>query len=751
MTVAHPSDEALRALLAADAGEELEIEAHLENCAECRARLERLAGAVEFERDFAPHDSSPDVAALGMLQPSTEAGSLGRLDRFEVLQWIATAGTAVVWRARDTRDGSEVALKVLQPLLAAQRDYRSRFLREAAAVMRIRHESVLPVTEVVENAEPPFLVMPFLRGGSLQARLDAGQEKPLPLEQMVRIGKAVAEALGAAHELGIVHRDVKPSNILLTLEGERISAACLADFGLARAMDSMTMLTRSGSFLGTPQYMSPEQAAGAKDLDERSDLFSLGAVLYTMAAGRAPFAGDSFAELARIVQEHAPERCGALNPALPAWLENLIMRLLSKRPSDRPASAAEVLRVIEASDDLGRANTNHLVGASARLRMLVKRIALGAAAALLFSAVVLYATETTGRTSLVNAIMGAKSGRYLYIVGKWGTFDSLSDAISAADPHDVIEVRTDTPASGSGGLRMPPGKPLTLRAARGFRPTLFIPTAGWPAVGVVESALTMEGFVVAHTYRGLRAGRLLLAKGVPLKFVRCRFLRQPRPPQEMNTTGHALIALQDSPGLEMVNCEFYAPGSPLIGIVANNAGIETRITLKDSILWGAPVWCDDKAPAKLRIEVERCELVTNITFHFKQAMPAESLAILMKNSMVQSFGNVLQIPWPREQLSKTLSWQGEGNLYLVQGHLMLAQDGGAKTLDGWLTFNPGSVVETGSLYSDRIATRFQPKVFAEVSAGGTPLRVTIPPDHFPTGTRLPAVGPPAQGVGPFAD
>lgn len=750
MSDAHPADEALRALLAADAGEAPEIEAHLEKCATCRARLEELAGAEEFARDFAPHDASPGVAELAMLQPSAEAGPLGRLDRFEVLQWIATAGTAVVWRARDSRDGSEVALKVLQPLLAAQREYRARFFREAAAVMRIEHPCVLPVLEVVEENEPPFLVMPYLGGGSLQARMDARLGTPLPLEEIVFVGKAVAAALGAAHELGIVHRDVKPSNILLTLDGDRITAARLGDFGLARAVDSMTLLTRSGSFLGTPQYMSPEQAAGAKDLDARSDLFSLGAVLYTMATGRAPFAGGSFAELAQVVQEQAPERCAALNPALPAWLENLILRLLAKRPADRPASAAGVRRVIEAGDDLGRSPTKHLVGARARFRMALKRVALGTAAILLVSAAILYATETTGRTSLVNAFLGAKSGRYLYIVGKWGTFDSLSAAISAAEPHDVIEVRTNTPATGT-GLRLPPGKPITLRAARGFRPTLFIPSAGWPAVGVVESALTMEGFVIAHTYKGLRAGRLLLARGVPLKFVRCRFIRQARPPQEMNTTGHALVALQDSPGLEMVDCEMYAPGSPLIGLVANSAGIETRIVLKNSILWGAPVWCDDKPPAKLRIEAERCELVTTTAFHFKQAAPAESLAIQIRNSIVQCFGSVLQIPWSRAHLAQTLSWQGEGNIYLVQGHLMLAQDGGAKTLDGWREFADGRITETGSIFSDRIAARYQPKVFAEVTGGGGPLRVTILADHFAAGTQLPAAGAPARGAGPFVE
>jgi hypothetical protein len=640
---------------------------------------------------------------------------------------------------------------VLQPWLAAQREYRARFFREAAAVMRIQHPNVLLVLEVDEEHEPPFLVMPFVRGGSLQARLEAAGGRPLPVDEVIFVGKEVAGALDAAHRTGIIHRDIKPSNILLEVEGGTIREARLADFGLARAVDSMTLLTRSGSFLGTPQFMSPEQAAGAKDLDARSDLFSLGAVLYTMAAGRVPFEGASFAELSELVRETAPVRCGQINTALPGWLENLIMRLLAKRPDERPASAAEVLRVFETSIDVGRADTKHLVGRRARFRLLLKKAAVFALAALLVLAAVLYWTETSGRTSLVNAFMGAKSGRYLYIVGKWGTFDSLSATIAAAEPHDIIEVRTETPSPGSSGLRLPPGKPLTLRAARGFRPTLFIPSAGWPAVGVVESALTMEGFVVAHTYKGLRAGRLLLARGASLKFVRCRFLRQPRPPEQMNTTGHALVALQDSPGIEMIDCEFYAPGSPLIGIVANNPEVETKIVLQNSILWGAPVWCDEKAPKRLSIEVDRCELVTNLTFHFKQAMPDEGLSVKINNSIVQSFGNILQVPRPLTHLHKTISWQGSGNIYLVQGNLALAQDGGVKSLDDWHGFRPDLITESGSLFSGRIATRYQPKVFAEVTGGGPPLRVTIPSDHFPAGTTLPEAGPPARGAGPFVD
>jgi hypothetical protein len=289
---------------------------------------------------------------------------------------------------------------------------------------------------------------------------------------VILVGKAVAGALDAAHRAGIIHRDIKPSNILLEVEGATIREARLADFGLARAVDSMTLLTRSGSFLGTPQFMSPEQAAGAKDLDERSDIFSFGAVLYTMAAGRVPFAGDSFAELSELVRETAPARCGEMNAALPGWLENLIMRLLAKRPDERPKSAAEVLRVMEAAADVGRADTKHLVGRRARFRLLLKKAAVFALAALFILAAVLYWTETSGRTSLVNAILGAKSGRYLYIIGRWGTFDSISDAVAAAKAGDIIEVRTDTPATGV-GLRVPPGKPLTLRAA-------FVPRCSFP-------------------------------------------------------------------------------------------------------------------------------------------------------------------------------------------------------------------------------------------------------------------------------
>lgn len=751
MSEEHPSDVVLLAILSDDAADVSAVESHLDGCELCRKRVEQLAGLADFDQNFAPHQERPDLAAQAMLLPCAATDALGCLDRFEVLEWIATEGSAVVWRARDPITGEVVALKVLQPLLAAQREHRQRFLRESAAMMRIQHANVLPILDIIEGSEPPFFVMPFMHGGSLQMRIDSAQGRALPVGDIVQVGRELSGALDAAHNLGIIHRDIKPSNVLISNLDEGGIQFKLADFGLARAMDAQALLTRSGSFLGTPEFMSPEQAAGLKELDARSDLFSLGALLYAVATGKAPFCGDSFLQLSEQVREMAPVRCDELNPELPPWLANLIMRLLSKRPQDRPQSAAEVVKLIECSVDIGRAKTKNLIGKRARLFLHWQRAAWIFLSVCLTLGCVLLATETSGRTSYVNAIMGAKSGRYLYIVGKLGTYDSLSAVILAAMPGDIIEVRTNTPAAGSESLRIPPGKPLTLRAAKGFRPALYLPSQGWPAIGVVESPFTMEGFVISHTYKGLHSGRLLLAKGSPLKFVRCRFLRQPRPPEEMKTTGHALVALQDSPGIELIDCEFYAPGSPLIGVVATKPGIETTVQLQNSILWGTPVWCDDRPPDRLSIHVERCELVTNLTVQLKEAVPAERLFLRFHNNLIQSFGNVLQVPVSRAELQKIISWDSRGNLFFVQRNMALTQDGGFRTLNDLVTSQPQSVSDSGSSFTHRIATRFIPRVFAKVVEGGDPLRVEVPPGLFRDGETLPRVGPDKSGVGPFAD
>jgi serine/threonine protein kinase len=212
---------------------------------------------------------------------------------------------------------------------------RERFAREGRAAAAVVHEHVVSIYNVETSGETPFLVMQYVPGRSLQARVDA--EGPLAVEEILRIGMQAASGLAAAHAQGLVHRDVKPSNILLE---ETVERAVLTDFGLARAIDDAS-LTRTGVLAGTPHYMSPEQATGAA-IDHRSDLFSLGAVLYFMATGHPPFRADgALAVLHRICREpHRP--VWQTNKEIPDELSDLIDELLEKKPSRRPVAAAVV-------------------------------------------------------------------------------------------------------------------------------------------------------------------------------------------------------------------------------------------------------------------------------------------------------------------------------------------------------------------------------------------------------------------------
>ena len=192
---------------------------------------------------------------------------------------------------------------------------------------------------VAEAAGLPYLVMPYVRGPSLQRRLD--REGPLALVEILRIGMQAASGLAAAHAQGLVHRDVKPANILLADGVERVK---LTDFGLARAADDAS-LTKTGIIAGTPQYMSPEQARG-ESVDQRSDLFSLGSVLYAMCTGRAPFRAETSYGVLRRITDEEPRPIREINPEIPEWLCGIIARLMSKQPttvSSRPAKSPSLL------------------------------------------------------------------------------------------------------------------------------------------------------------------------------------------------------------------------------------------------------------------------------------------------------------------------------------------------------------------------------------------------------------------------
>jgi serine/threonine protein kinase len=256
---------------------------------------------------------------------------------FRLLEVIGSGATGIVFRAEDVQLRRMVALKVLRPAIAANVESRRRFLREARAVAAFDHDNILTVHQVGEDRGIPWLAMKMLRGRSLKDRLGAAGST-ISHDETVRIGAEIADALAAAHASGLVHRDVKPSNILLEETTERVK---LIDFGLALVHDDEGRLTRSGCVVGTPAYMAPEQADGGA-VDHRSDLYALGCVMYRCCTGRLPFEGSTFMQVFVAQRTNEPLRPREINPDVPRELDEYIMRLLAKDAADRPQSAAEV-------------------------------------------------------------------------------------------------------------------------------------------------------------------------------------------------------------------------------------------------------------------------------------------------------------------------------------------------------------------------------------------------------------------------
>jgi len=277
-------------------------------------------------------------------------------DRYRIIRELGQGGMATVYLAEDLKHHRQVAIKVLRPELAAALG-ADRFLREIETTANLRHPHILPLFDsgalttddslTNHDSRLLFYVMPYVEGESLRSRLD--REKQLPLDAALQIAREVGDALSYAHTRGVIHRDIKPENILL-----ESGHAVVADFGIARAVDAAgaESLTATGMSIGTPAYMSPEQAAGQRDLDGRSDLYALACVLYEMLAGQPPFTGAT-AEI--LVRQHlivdAPPVTN-FRPAVPAPVAAALQRALAKSPADRfnpVAQFSEALRLGEGS------------------------------------------------------------------------------------------------------------------------------------------------------------------------------------------------------------------------------------------------------------------------------------------------------------------------------------------------------------------------------------------------------------------
>ncbi|MGI6418831.1 MAG: protein kinase domain-containing protein [Thermoguttaceae bacterium] len=362
------SESELQALLDGTLPEERQaaIADHLETCQACRGRLDSLAGAsgvipveiatgaeasrseafLEAMRKLKADDLDETVVAssagpplLRYLSPSANPRHLGRLGGYEILEVIGRGGMGTVLKARDAKLERLVAVKVLNPELASSGPARVRFLREARSAAAVTHEHVVTIHAVEDAGDVPFLVMEYILGVSLEDRIQRSGH--LKVEEILRIGMQAASGLAAAHAQGLVHRDIKPSNILLENGVERVK---ITDFGLARVIHE-AQLTQTNVAAGTPQYMSPEQARGTP-VDHRSDLFSLGCVMYAMCVGRSPFRAETPSGAIHRVCEDTQRPIREVNPEIPDWLVAIIDRLLEKKPEDRFQTAGEVAEVL---------------------------------------------------------------------------------------------------------------------------------------------------------------------------------------------------------------------------------------------------------------------------------------------------------------------------------------------------------------------------------------------------------------------
>lgn len=298
------------------------------------------SNSVPKQASFSTAASADDINDL--LESPRHPENLGRVERYEIERMIGRGGMGVVFKGHDSELNRPVAIKILSPHLAGHGTARQRFTREAKAAAAVVHDNVVPIYDIQAESDRPFIVMPFVNGVSLQEYIESHGQ--VGMRELLRVALQIASGLSAAHAQGLVHRDIKPANILLENGLNRVQ---ITDFGLARAADDAAM-THSGMIAGTPHYMSPEQSRG-ESIDQRSDLFSLGCVLYFMATGRTLYRGEGpYSVIAQISNgNYIPVR--ELNDEVPVFIAEIIEKLLEVKPEHRFQSAKQLVHYLEGS------------------------------------------------------------------------------------------------------------------------------------------------------------------------------------------------------------------------------------------------------------------------------------------------------------------------------------------------------------------------------------------------------------------
>lgn len=316
------------------------------------ARYPQLGSAMAalgqlFVGSPTPTECQPNLAMAATLPPPEgDAPSIPALrvslPGYEMLGKLGEGGMGVVYKARHLRLNRLVAIKMILAGEHANEEMLARFALEAETVAQLQHPGIVQIYEIGEHEGHSFLALEYVSGGTLAAQLD---DKPWPADKAAKLVESLARTMQAAHEGGIIHRDLKPENVLLSEAQDAAEGQItpkIADFGLAKRLQGAAGRTRTGDIMGTPSYMAPEQAAGKRDIGPAADIYALGAVLYRLLTGRPPFQAETSLNTLMLVLEQEPLPLRALNKSLPRDLEAIVLKCLSKQPSERYSSAADL-------------------------------------------------------------------------------------------------------------------------------------------------------------------------------------------------------------------------------------------------------------------------------------------------------------------------------------------------------------------------------------------------------------------------